>query len=421
MLKAGSLLYAIFISLLITSIASAFVLFAFYQRLHVQQLDGRVRALSHLESAMAYLQTDEREESWTVQRQLFEEDEHSLLSMSSRPWGLFRLVCVKSHFKQDTFRKASLLGYPYALTEAATALYLADRNQPLSLAGEARLIGDAYLSIRGLKRAYIEGRSYSGKTTLEGIQRKSTPVLPLTDAVLEANLKKLLQPGIPYLADTIQYYSEAQDEGVFDIRRSAHRPILGIYAAEAVYSYSGILSGPILLKSDKEIIVGSDLQSDHLLLVAPKITIEAGFKGHIQAIASDTIIVGSNVELFYPSTLALLSENKQALLSLGSHSKLGGEMVLLGDPNKVRAGLLSIQEGARVSGNVFSAKAIELKGEVWGSVQTEKFYLKTRSSVYENHLMDGVIDRTKLPTAYVGSGLLPEWTENTKKIISWLP
>ena len=45
-LKAGSLLYAIFISFLVVSVLSIFILFAQYNRVNIESYNGRIKAIS---------------------------------------------------------------------------------------------------------------------------------------------------------------------------------------------------------------------------------------------------------------------------------------------------------------------------------------------------------------------------------------
>ena len=419
MLKAGSLLYAIFIALLITSVATTFVLFAYYSRLHNQQYEAKTRALLRLNAALNYLKVETKEEAWKASKILFEEEPASQVQLQSEPWGVFRLIAAKTGFKQDTFKKAAIVGYA-PQKEEPVALYLADKNQPLSLAGDARIRGNAYLSERGIKRAYIEGRSYSGKTTLEGIKKLSKSQLPAVNPMLESAIEMQLQKGIPLAMDTVYLYDEESTEGYLSIERSAHQERLGVYSAENIHLQAGKLIGPIIIKSEKEIALGADLKAEHLLLLAPKIVIASGFRGSVQAMASDSILIGSEVDLLYPSALVVKSEQKAAYIEVGEKSIVRGEVALLGDPNKVQSALIKINKEAVVEGNVYSAKAIALQGRIHGMATMEKFYLKTKSSVYENHLLDGVIDRNQLPEAYIGAAVLTEWSLTTKEIMAWL-
>jgi len=88
---------------------------------------------------------------------------------------------------------------------------------------------------------------------------------------------------------------------------------------------------------------------------------------------------------------------------------------LVSDLAKTR---VSIEKGARVEGQIYVDGFADIQGELWGTVWCQKFLLKTASSVYENHLLDAVIDRTKLSEHYVGSAIITSGKK--KKTIKWL-
>ena len=43
----------------------------------------------------------------------------------------------------------------------------------------------------------------------------------------------------------------------------------------------------------------------------------------------------------------------------------------------------------------------QLKGNVIGCLYTDRFFLKTTSTIYENYMYDGTIDREELPDYFV--------------------
>ncbi len=80
--------------------------------------------------------------------------------------------------------------------------------------------------------------------------------------------------------------------------------------------------------------------------------------------------------------------------------------------------LITIEKEALLTGQLYADGFVDIKGEVRGTIWCNKFLLKTNSSVYENHLLDAIIDRSKLSAYYVGSGIIA--SGKTKKIIKWL-
>ena len=61
---------------------------------------------------------------------------------------------------------------------------------------------------------------------------------------------------------------------------------------------------------------------------------------------------------------------------------------------------LIIEEEAEVDGLVYNKGKTQLRGTVNGSLYTSKFFLKTTSSSYENHILDGKV-LNQLPNDFV--------------------
>ena len=104
---------------------------------------------------------------------------------------------------------------------------------------------------------------------------------------------------------------------------------------------------------------------------------------------------------------------------LNENDTISGNLFAYKKQNDVlkQAGLV-ISEKSVVYGHIYSNGYVDLKGTVDGSLMCNKIVLKTASSVYENHLLNAVIDATRLSKYYVGINLVDE--SNVKKVVKWL-
>src|SRR6202008_4163969 len=97
----------------------------------------------------------------------------------------------------------------------------------------------------------------------------------------------------------------------------------------------------------------------------------------------------------------------------GEKSKIKGSVFGLqktgNDKNRL---LLSIGKETEIYGQVYCSDATDLKGTVYGNLTTNKIVLITPAAVYKNHLLNAVVDFSKLPKAFVGANLL---NRNLKK------
>ena len=68
--------------------------------------------------------------------------------------------------------------------------------------------------------------------------------------------------------------------------------------------------------------------------------------------------------------------------------------------------MVTISKGAIVNGTVYSDGYTQLKScEIQGEVYTKKLFLKTRSSIYENTLLNVVIDPSKKEKDMIDLGI----------------
>lgn len=394
-------------------------MYGYFNRLHIKSYEARNNAFSFAESGINYLLVKNDLDSSHTIKQLFDDAPNSQVILKRKPWGFYQVQQAKSFFKKDTVHRIALTGYR-ADSTLEPVLYLVDRNQPLSLAGKSQIKGKAYLSKRGLKRAYIEGQNFKGKSLLEGIKLTSKPTLPEFGKKQIAALNDLIDNQLPLVSDTVLEYIDTEYEGVFDINRSFAKPTLCVYSSAPIELYSGHIKGNVIVKSESEIIVNNQIELENIILVAPKIRFGNNFKGQVQAFATDSVILGEGAQLGYPSAIGIQNGIAKSYLSIEKGAKVIGDVYLNSELTVSDQGLISIAEQAHVIGSVICNKRLELKGKVFGSITTERFYLKTPSSVYENHILNGVVDYSKKPQELVFSGILTEWYQDHQSIVTWL-
>jgi len=411
MLKAGSLLYSIFIALIISAIASSFILINYYQNLRIAQSEGNIQAISRIESAMNLLKVASVHEVSNETIKLFEDDIFPT-SIQLHPWGAYFLATAKTSFRQSNFQQSTLQGYR---NEAPFAIYLAENNMQLSISGDTKLVGTAFLPLKGVKRAYIEGRTYTGTKLIYGEEKRSNKELPKLNRDLLNYLKQNLMDGIPNGVDEVVTYSGSQVSKVQSFQDST----FCIYSIDPIHLLLDSLKGRIVVKSEVSIYIDNQSYIEDVILIAPKIVIQAGFIGTVHLIASDSIVVQPLSQLKYPSSILLSSSHEESAIVLGEGSSIEGEVILEGDENNLNnMAIIEISENVEIIGNVFCFDKVELKGNVKGSVTCRKFLLRTKTSIYENFILNGSINNFELPNKYLGV----QWdnTVRIKETIKWV-
>ena len=408
-LRAGILPLVIAISLIMASLCSAVLLLAYYHSFYSKRMAIKSKLQRNLISAIqlglaAPEQLPLNEWIWF---DLYEQGIDSV-GVHRSYWGVYELLQVKALQGPHHQSKGVLVGTSPAAD--APALYVADQKRALKIVGDALIKGDAYLPEAGITVGYIGSTGYGKSQLVFGKSLKSEATLPPYEKTYEEGLQKLLSIGAGLPVDSLremQVFSFGQPEAAI------------FYSAlPIVLNHNHKLQGKLLIKSDKHISVSREAQLDGVLLVAPKIQLERGFKGSLQAFASDTLLLGEDVQLSYPSAVGVLQDKENALLALQAGASVEGMIILLSATKSEGRGLVWLHEKSKVMGQVYVEGKTQHQGLLHGSLYTQQMFVRTPSSPYDHHLYNGQLDRGGLAAEFVGSTMLP--VKGKRKIIAWL-
>ena len=414
MLKAAALTYGLLVMLLVGSICGSLLLFS---GLHAEQTTALViedqlqhNARSGIELLLASPAGDYREQVVD----LYDQD-HDSVHLIHRPWGGYEYLVSEAFHGSRVHRRAALAGYQP--DREGTALYLTDRNRPLKLCGRTEVRGKVHLPKAGVERAYIEGQTYAGDKLIYGSQTPSERQIPkLDDALVERNRAYL--SGEVLDEDSVGNLADLP----FSHNHSHHHRTLLIDGDQSVDLANYQLSGNIIVRASKAIYIGADTKLDGILCYAPYIFVESGFQGECQLIARDSLHISEDCHLTYPSLLATFeTEHKDNApsISVAERSMIEGPVLVWQEKAAIRfPPYVKLAEESQVMGQVYARGMVEIRGAVSGSVYCDKFILNTPSSVYENHLLNAVIDQEALSEHYAGC-FLPGMTDQ-KTIVKWL-
>lgn len=329
-----------------------------------------------------------------------------------KTWGLLEVGGCSISGSGTEIGKHAMIGSSFT-EDTATAVCLADLDRPLFLCGRTILTGDCIIPRMGFQRVYIEGKSFTEPRFCNGRTIPASRDIPGLDEEKIQYVHSLMQSGegdtiVDLLPDTLR-------------RDFLHSGIV-YHSPGVVLLGEGAYKGNIRITSSKEIRVLKSASLDQVLLIAPRIVIEDGFSGTIQAYATDTLIVGKEVSLEFPSVLGILRSKTSPdviCLEIGRDSKVQG--MILGweqkyDPRKLVR--ISIEPKACISGYVYCSGTVDHKGVIYGKLIAKRFLLKTPSGIYENHLLDAEINRGRLSSAYGGPDIFKSAGE--RRILRWL-
>lgn len=247
--------------------------------------------------------------------QLYEDNPHTAVSIKTKKWGLYESVEVCA--TDSSFSSIRLLGKARECDYEA-ALWVCSRDMPLSFGGKSEVKGSTYIPTDGIKYATLGSLAFQGKEIKDYHIDLSEKELPEVDRSNLYLMDKYLKETefIPSSEDSRYkpYYSFSEEETHF-------------YVPDDIQQYA--MKGHVVLHGD-DILLSSGTILNDVILLARRVTINEGFHGSLQIIATDTVILGKNAHLSYPSGIYLKGNNDRTYLYMDENSTLNGYAIIFG-------------------------------------------------------------------------------------------
>lgn len=311
--------------------------------------------------------------------QLYETDDASTVSCIAWQWGLYESVHVTSH--DGKFSSTRLLGKKQECGHKA-ALWLCDRNRALSLSGETRICGKVFIPLNGIHYTEVGGEYYQGEEIPHALLGIAGAQLPQIDSSYMAFMEGLegyraLSSILP--VSTKPYYSFQSPTAYLNVTEEPG---------------DIILRGNAVLYAD-ELHITASSKINEAIIVARKVIIEDGFTGSMQLFCSDSVLVGENVTLQYPSGIYLDAKVDRPFVSLSDNSEINGYVVVLG---KVRDEELLFpsyrqQEKSLMRGLLYVDGTTNIQGEISGAAYLKDCFYSSGMDVHAGTLYNTRISR----------------------------
>jgi len=406
MLKAGSLYYSLIIVILVGTIIGALVLntgthqtFRKRSELNSELVETCTNGIKYGLAFYDELTTNKE----TVD--IFENSKK--VSLYKERWGGFNLLFCESFLKNEKIRKTAIIGN---YEKNSFALYLPDLDRPLLLSGKSTIYGDCKLPNEGVSSTFIDGvNSNSSEKLVVGRVLKSEKKLP-----------KLALDIASVFEDFHNLDYESILEKGFLKNEFNNLPVI-VDMNEVIDLENIVISGKVIIQSQDSINIRKTAKLENIIIKSPKVYIENGFIGSIQIIASSDVYIDENVTLKYPSFITLENNDNtiQAKVSISPNSNILGGILLYGKTSSEYQNQLIIDENVLVAGNIYCNGETQLKGKIKGSIYTNRFFLNTDESEYNNVILNGSIDNINLPEKFVRINFI-EGKEANYEIIKWL-
>ena len=345
-------------------------------------------------------------------------------------WGAYLRFKSLGNYGKLTSRRSALVGElpgaPYK-----NALVFASSGHQLILAGSSSIKGSVVTGLPGTATGNLKDRTSPIKVPIEGnVRKEALPLLPEFDVTsirgeLNEFDKMLSDPSDEVrsgrrriVVDKVGNYSLSEiTDSIDQILLNGSITLTGkisrkdaplyIVARGMVILASGIqLNGLISVFSSSTIEIEKGAIIDQAICYSRKsIRLQEGADISCQCFAPSITLETRSIAR-YPSILLSLTETdhdsaKQEIILKGG-AKAEGSVAILSAGNIFQPEpLLSLNEGSRVTGAVYSDRKMTLDGVVEGTVLTKDFYFYEAPTMYLGWLRSGVIDRTALPSGFL--------------------
>lgn len=291
---------------------------------------------------------------------VFDEDSVSLFLFSEVPvnvyrqgWGFYEIMTASS----GPYLISRLVG---AASDSYThaAFWLCDRNRALSLAGDTRIDGIVHIPLNGINYMEYGEDKFIGDRLMENKLRIAGKELPA-----------VLKDGFVIPEDEVNMHVHANDS------------IL-------MLSCNAIVDG-------EDIVLSSRSSVHDILVNARKVTVSSGFRGSLQIMCSDTVIVKHGAVLEYPSGIYIRSNNGFPYVELQDSCCMAGYVIVEGaaEDFSLSHPCYMQSSSASLSGLLYADGSCNLEGDVSGAVYVKDCFHIMGSSTYPGVLHDAHISR----------------------------
>lgn len=385
MIKAHSLLYAIYICLLVSIICGALLFFSnIYSQLNLHYNILEELYLQNHSSTNYALSSEENQI-------VLSDDDNVINECTKKSFGLLTILNTTTTFKNDTISSTYLIGQ---YLNDKTALYVPKFfSKDLSFSGNVKITGDCYLPSKQIETAYILNEQNTLK--INGNKLISNNFLPKLNPKSALTTSEIIsiEPKL-----SLNQIEKENNETYFN---SFKLPTKVINISSVIDNIK--IKGNFILKNKDSIRITKNNLIEDIIVIAPKITIEEGFKGNLQLFTNEEINIEPNVNLQYPSLIYLNAENSNSSkIRIKEKVNIYGSIILTNDNKEItNQNSIEIGEKGSILGDIYCNGQLDLKSKISGSVYTNRIFCKTTSSEYNNLLRNIDINATGKPHYYI--------------------
>ncbi|GFD91558.1 hypothetical protein KUL156_28150 [Alteromonas sp. KUL156] len=279
-------------------------------------------------------------------------------------WGVLKVIQYKVKSQDDVLQGTLFIENE---VKDSTVLLMSKNDKVFHLGGKSVIVGDIRVPFKEVDELNLPGYEY--KLSHKGYIKESISELP----------------------EPRKFFKEINFIDVSENR--IHEETVNSFfnkTKKVKFSLEGIenlnLRGRFVLESDQKIFLRKNNRLEDVIVKAPVVEIEEGFKGNLQIFATEKVIVNKNVDLNYPSIIYVSGGDKNVEIKIGEKCKVLG--LVLGVSDKERESKILISDNTIIAGDLYCSGQVEFKGTMYGAIYVNEFHLKTEESEYKNALLN---------------------------------
>jgi len=329
---------------------------------------------------------------------LIHDSERDSVKIEKDKWGLFEKLVLHSFYGDEHYSKTILCGQE--IDGLYPSLYVANNETSIKLGGKTRLSGDLKLPNAKLERSYAEQKYYTGSKLHYGTLTSSEKYLPpLKEGLVDFDFNELEEISL----------EEFFENEEFEVSLSSNGAKVNLSSVEELKEVN--VKGAVVLYSNKPLAIDASCKLENVIIQAPQITVKKGAIIQAQLFASESVVIHRKAKLNYPSVIMVNGSSGDKLVHFKEGTSFAGVCLVLGSVGRSSVKLTS-EDNMNFVGQMYVAGNAQLKGRFNGSVYAKQLYLKTKSSFYNNHLIDVEI-KQELPLGFIGVPLFEEDFSNS--------
>lgn len=381
-LKGSSLAYALLLIIIISAISGLLLLLHDYKQKNYQHLiqqeklrDNTLSILKYESSIIGSLKKDSVFD-------LYGFDNDSVL-FNSFYHGVLKVNYASAFKRNDTVSKLCLSAP--LIKNNLNAIVLSNTRFPLSISGNTSVIGKCYVPNSSISTSNFKGELFSGVTVEKSNIANSPKVFPLLNKLFneifnQSNEIKLYE-DLPYLDTLKNSFTKVKQQ--FFVKNGSQLSRM-------------IIDGNILLFNPDFIIIPSDAILKNVIVVSPKIIVQKGFSGSAQLFATDSIVIGQNVHLKFPSIIFIKnSVENNSVVEIKIGSAIEGAIIVQEEDlqsDNLPENKLIISSNSLIKGSVYNRGKCLMEGKINGTIYTDLFYQADATALRYNLLYNAIIN-----------------------------